>query len=320
MHVIEPSRQQGAALIVALLALALVVAIAVELSLAGAGTSAYVRNRLWYEQQYQHAIGAEARALQRLRQWHGRNAAPPIASHLDAIYALPEGGRVEVAVRDWQGRFNINNLAVGQGVVYGKKFPATIHQRRFVRLLQAMPEFAMDEASAREWAARITDWVDSDKHDASGAIEFNGMQAPNRPLMSIAELQALPGMPEDLYEALVRYVMAWPSTVIGINLNAANTAVLRSLPEHNGMQPVAMSEIEPLLVWQETQGFSTLEQFRQVSGWQGNTISVTGLTVQSNLFSVEASVIQGDQRTRLYSLMRRSGRQWNNVWRNPYGY
>lgn len=316
------ARQQGAALVVALLALALVVTITVELGLSSTSVSAYVRNRLWYEQQYQHAIGAETRALQRLRQWYGRGGAvSPIANYLDAVYELPEGGRVEVTVRDWQGRFNVNNLALGQGMEYRQgAFPATVHQRRFMRLLQAMPEFPMDEIAAREWGSRITDWIDSDGRDTSGAIEFNGGQAPNRPLISIAELQALPGLPEGLYAALARYAMTWPSTVIAINLNAANTAVLRSLPEYNGLQPVSMSEIEPLLIWQQTQGFSTLEQFRQVSGWQGSAVNVSGLTVQSNLFSVEALVVQGNQITQLYSLMQRSGSQWHNVWRNPYGY
>src|SRR5690606_9434850 len=99
----------------ALLAMALVVTLTLEMTLAAASMTARMRNQFWHEQHYQHLVGAETRAVQRLQDWFRQEGVvPPIADHLDAVYELPEGGRVELIVRDWKGRFNINWLASGR--------------------------------------------------------------------------------------------------------------------------------------------------------------------------------------------------------------
>lgn len=307
------AKQQGSALILAVLAVGLVVAISVELTLHGALLTAQTRNRLWYEQQYQYLKGGEQNAIQRLKEWYVRGGlVPPIGNQLDVRYELPEGGRVELVIRDQLGKFNLNLLTLGSTA--NAPFPDTVHQRRFIRLLRTFPELVKSDDDAVRIAATVTDWVDRDTHVGTG----DGNPA-NRFMASVAELRAVPGISPALYNALEPHVMVSPSTTTAINLNAATLNVLRALPERGGYEPVDAYEVESIRLIQQSQAFQSVEDFRQVSGW-GDQLDTAGLAVQGNLFAIHGKVYLGQNVSELYSLVQHQGQDWDVVWRNPYGY
>ena len=243
-------RNQGVALITAMLIFALVTIVATNLKWDNSLDVRRTFVMLNRDQAIQVALGAESWIMEILRQ----DLEDTTTDHLGEIWAsdlpgLPiDGGEVFGAIVDLQGRFNINNLIDDQGKVHEESL------EQFRRLLIAL------ELDPR-YAGVAADWLDVDQ-DASfpdGAEDpiYTGMmppyKSPNTTLTSVSELAAIDGMDKGVFRVLEPHVTALPGRTT-INVNTATAAVLESLDEE-----VSASDVERLISERETEGFNDIQ-------------------------------------------------------------
>ena len=223
-----PARQQGVALITAVLIVAIVASVAAALSLG---------QQVWLRQMENINERAQANALrQAAANWAmaflARDARESKADHLGEDWAkklppLPaEGALITLSAEDAQGRFNLNNL-----VRNGQ--PSTPDIGVFQQLLRAE---GLDVALIEP----LIDWIDPDTQQRPGGaedIEYLNLPSPhrtaNQPLTSIDELRLIKGFNSKVIERLRPYVVVLPQPT-SINVNTALPAVLAALLGESG--------------------------------------------------------------------------------------
>jgi general secretion pathway protein K len=219
-------RSRGVALIIALVVVALATIMATRIGAQGALNERRGMTLLAQEQAFQVALGAEAWAIEVLRE--SKTASPHMDS-LDQPWATPlppipiDGGAIAGQVEDMQGRFNLNSVVKADGTINQAAFD------QFTRILAALD-------LEPKWAALLLDWIDPDSivYGISGAEDgvYLGQSPPyrtaNRQITSTSELLALPGFGAERYKRLAPYVAALP---LGTKLNTctASGLVLDSL-------------------------------------------------------------------------------------------
>lgn len=219
--------QRGVALITALLIVALAVIISSDAVWEHQVDQRRAAALFWGDQAFLYALGAEA--------WAGRilieDAKDSDNDHPNEIWAtdlppLPiEGGTVDGALVDLQGRFNINNLVDADGATNPEEVA------RFERLLDAL-------GLERRWAMLTADWLDRDIDpnfpDGAEDSTYMGIDPPHRtanlPVTSVSELMSLPEMPPEAFELLRPHITALPRGS-RININTATGPVIRSLTD-----------------------------------------------------------------------------------------
>lgn len=288
------TRQKGVALITAML----IVALATMLTGAAVWDFHLDQRRtealLYYDLGTQYALGAEA--------WAGRilieDAEDDNVDHPGEVWAtnlppLPiDGGSVDGALIDLQGRFNLNNL-VDSG---GNTDPVAVEQ--LALLLSALE---LD----RRWAGLIADWIDSDinpnfpdgAEDSSYLSQVPPYRSPNTLITSTSELMALPEMTLDIYQVLSPHVAALPSGT-AINVNTATVPVLMSLSaDLTAADAASIQEDRP------EDGYETVSELENVL-----PENVTApLTVSSRYFRLAVRVNIGSAEVTMYSLLEREG-------------
>lgn len=211
-----PRRQQGVALIVALLALVLAVLLAAALIDRGEATAARWRTGWRAEQGWQLLRGMETWAAAGLLADQRATGAVDSRDELWARDMPPveiPGARLRGRLRDLGGCFNVNALAP-LGLVDSQA------QRRFERLLAGLQ-------LPREIAAQAVDMVDSDTQPTPGGAEDAVMatrppygRTANGPVASASEMTRLPAMTPEAWQVLEPLLCALPADH-RINLNTA---------------------------------------------------------------------------------------------------
>ena len=213
----SPHRQRGIALITAILIVSLAVIAATAVLSAGSLSIQRTATLQETEKAWWYATGVEAWVKGILQ----RDARMNKIDALSDIWAQPvaglpiENGFLAGQIVDMQGRFNLNNLGVGDN---------------------ATGDGTISEA--------IRDWVDRDQtptpYDGAEDNEYlagdrqNGQppyRAANRPMLSVTELMAIKGVTPEIYRALLPYVAALPITTQAttINVNTAPEPLMRAL-------------------------------------------------------------------------------------------
>ena len=255
-----PGRQQGLALLVAILIVALGTMIAAAVAYENAMTARRGVATYAFDQSILIAQGAEALAAYGLRQivqsdpkqlYPGQGWDKP----LGPIEVVP-GVMLEASLEDLQGRFNLNNLVKTDGT------PDVAMVTAFNQLLA---ELGLEE----KWTGYIIDWIDMDGTPSipEGAEDsvYMGQTLPyrtaNRYITSASELLALPGFGRDRYLKLAPYVTALPYNT-PINVCTASGIVLDAFlgPGHTefGADPTTLLKNR-----QNTSGcFPTLANYR----------------------------------------------------------
>jgi general secretion pathway protein K len=320
-------KQQGVALIIALILVALATILATKLSFDGWLERRRTLGVLASEQALHFGLGAEALAADVLGQapstqqvtlnqpWAQPTQPLPLTPPDD-----PEGepiGSLQGAIEDMQGRFNLNNLAHpaansqgGTGVANplgaaGSQFdPLPLAQ--FQRLLVSV-------GLEPKWAGIARDWITATDIPSSpdGAKDsiYTSQTPPYRtgeyPMMSASELMNLPGFGADRYRKIAPYVTALPGNAIPINVCTASAPVLESIAKNlNG----EWSRSADLLVSERKAGcFPSFTTFQQIVRGADSTSAANLATYageKSTYFRLTTRVTLGTTEFTLYSLLK----------------
>lgn len=248
-------KQQGVAVITALLVVALVTAVT--------GFLAW-RQQLWLRTVENQLNMAQARGIARAAmnlvraELHGdRTRGGKLFDHPGEAWAVPiqsipvEQGSAGGVVRDLQGRFNLNNLVDEGGNVNEQGLAAF---RRLLALLQLPPELA----------ASLLDWEDGDGEPVSGGAEdghYLGQQPPyraaNRPLQELNNLYRVRGFSPEVVARLAPYVCVLPRPA-PVNVNFVSTTVLQAL-----LPELPADVVAGVVGKARDTPYETLEQLRQ---------------------------------------------------------
>lgn len=220
---------------------------------------------------------------------------------------LTPGVTLEASLEDLQGRFNLNNLVDGQGVIVPSE-------------LQAFENLLANVGVETKWAPLIADWIDADSvpYDPGGAEDDTYLsqdppyRTANRQITSASALLALPGFGADRYAKIAPYVTALPRGT-NINLCTARPPVLDALGPANVSQ---YSNVTPQqLAEQRAKGcFPTKSVYQSAFlGLPGATssIAMTGVAQTLDYFRLTSIVDIGSEEFYLYSLLHRE--QGGNV-------
>jgi len=326
-------REDGAALIVAMLVFALATALVVAMK--GDFERFFQRsaNLLLDEQAQAYLRGAEELAAMvlirdydndkangiarddRLEDW---NTSPP--KDPQPPFPIDDIGWMRGSLEDLQGRFNLNSLASaapgGEGAT-AVRFTAA--QEQFIRLLQALGEPEVTEHEAIMITESIKDWLDQDTNPSADGAEddfYTGRtpayRAANRKMASTSELLAVAYMTPAIYRALLPYVTVWPSEPAPLNIHTAPAMVLRSINADKDLAPLSPDEGEMLAQLQFEPGFTDVNGFINSEIFAGKSENMNGikrlLGQDSSYFLLQAEVEVAGRNMRLYSVLHRHNR------------
>jgi general secretion pathway protein K len=299
----RPRRQQGIALLVAILLVALGTIIAAAIAYENAMTARRGAGTYAFDEALLVAEGAEAIAAYGLRQIRQNDpqmtyAGQGWAKPLGPIEVVP-GVMLEASLEDLQSRFNLNNL-VGQDTR-----PDPLQMQVFAQLLEAV-------GLEPKWSPFVADWISAGVNPAGleGAKDnFYMGQSPayrtaGRYITSITELLALPGFGRERYQALAPFITALPNRT-QLNVCTAMPLVLDVYigPGHREFTGTAENNRA------NTQGcFPTLRDYQNAVGklWQGDATHPgiqPWLTQKSQYFRLTSVITIGSTEFNLYSLL-----------------
>jgi general secretion pathway protein K len=218
-------RQRGVALITAIVVVAIATILAVRIGTRAALDLRRTAGLVALDQGWHVALGAEAWAIEALKEDWRNASGPQKVDHLAEAWAQPlpplpiDGGEVRGVLEDMQGRFNLNNL------INAEHKPDDKNVRRFQQLLILV-------GAQPRWASLMADWIDDDTMpDGDGAEDgtYLGQSPPYRTanglVVTTTEMMALPGMTREEFERIRPYVAALPPGT-ALNVCTAKAAVL----------------------------------------------------------------------------------------------
>lgn len=313
-------KQQGAALILALVVLVMVALLATTLKNDFLVTLKRVENQLHGKQAFAYMVGTEGIAREILQT---DLTMSPDKDHrtegwlYKTIEYPMEWGAIAGTLCDLQGRFNLNSLSGNDSGAAG----FTSAQEIFIRLLQALKlEQPIDQPQAEYITSAVSDWVDSDGNIRPEGGAENGYyadlempyKAANRPFNSVSELRWVKGITPELYRALAPYVVALDDSA-SLNINTAEVTVLRAINASGVRQPLSESEAELLIeqrdgditadITQHNAGYNSLGEF--INAHPASSLITSDLSVKSEYFLLKTESIFLDKEFTLYSVLRR---------------
>jgi len=289
------TRQQGVALVTALLVVSLATVAAVAMATRFQVDMRRTGNLLNGEQAYAYALAAESWAYVILR----RDSKESQHDSLDEDWstALPpipvEGGFVNGYVEDLQGRFNVNNLV---GVGGGLDQVQLDYYKRLLDVLGLEPALA----------PALQDWIDPDidttfpdgAEDDEYLLADVPYRAANRSLVDISELRLVKGYTPEVLAVLEPHVTALPAATV-INVNTATPAVLQAL--HADLEE---ADVEQLLEARNGEPFTDKAAVIAHNSLAGLELLVD-VDIKSDWFNVQTDVSVGRGRARLDSRLLR---------------
>ena len=306
-------RQQGVALVTALLVVSLATMAAVAMAARFQVDMRRTGNLLNGEQAYAYAVSAESWAYVILRR--DRKETQHDSLDEDWSTALPpisvEGGFVIGRVEDLQGRFNVNNLSGDGGESDTKQLD---YYKRLLEILGLEPALA----------PALQDWIDPDinatfpdgAEDDEYLLADLPYRAANRPLVDISELRLVKGYTPEVLAVLEPHVTALPATTI-ININTATPVVLQAL--HADIEE---SDVEQLIEDRDEEHdgepFTDKKAFLAHDALAGLELDID-VDIKSDWFNVQTDVSIGRGLARLESRMLRGENKLQVVSRTRTG-
>lgn len=295
-------RQRGVILISALLITALAAVVAATLFFDTGLTARRATANFAMEQALQIAQGAEALAVEVLREDRNATDTPQDdwAQQVEPVEIVEGSVVLEARVLDLAGRFNLNTLINADGEQDENAMKVF---RRLLELLE------LDE----RWADMVADLIDADTLPAPDGGE-DGLylaqpvphRAPNMPLTSLTELQQMPGFTRGMYAKLQPHVAVLPASARTINVCTAGGIVLDALfaLHESDSRHVEYSNLTEEELAERRTGECYPRRTTLASGQQ----AMLQMTAErSNWFRLETWVTIGSAQFALYSLIQRDG-------------
>jgi general secretion pathway protein K len=291
----SPQKQQGIALITVLMILAIMVTIAstmtgrLTLSLKRTEGLIFSQSVYWYGQasaDFGRMIldedFSDSSVVSLDQTWATQ----------DMVFPL-ENGSISGQFKDMRSCFNLNALGV-QDEDDSRATPVT----QFQALLEAL---GVSTYSAEIISESTRDWIDSDD-DTSGSegAEDSIYQArsvahlaANNLMVEVSELRSVQGVSQDIYEHIVPYLCAIPTSEQMINVNTVSVehAALLYVLFENDFSELALSDFSNLLEDRPTSGWNDVDDFLASSMFAGLTVSSeiqTELSVTSEYFQLNS--------------------------------
>ena len=292
-------RERGVALLAAIVIFAIAAAIAVGIQFRSALALRRAAGGASLDQALLAQGGAEAVAAWALADDDMRTDALTDKWHVaQAPVELVDGVSVAGQVSDLDGRFNLNSLVDNKGA---KDPPAVEILQRLLRTL----DIPQQKADA------IVDYIDSDQQSEPNGGEdslYSGQQQPsrppNRPMLQVSELLAIPQIGIEHYLRLLPHVTALPRDRREINLCTASGALLDALVDQRLWSVNAQS----LEAQRKSGCYPTTAQFEAL--FTANPAEYqkikSRIGVQSNFFELRSVVTIGSQPFEFTSLLLRT--------------
>lgn len=289
-----PNRQQGVAMIVAILVVSLASITAISMSARHERDIRRTGNILNGDQAWRYGMGAESFVSIVLRKDADNNKYDhPGEVWLEPVTLPIEEGFLKGQIQDRQGCFNINNL---NGPDSGKHFA----------VLQRLLGFMNQNAAL---AQTIQDWVDSDQDagipDGAEDNAYFGKtpayRSADRHIASSTELYLIQGIDADNYAALEQQLCALPQSNTAVNVNMASPELLAALATQDAT-PAKMSSLYTQI--QNGDALQTTNDFLQHNDTAGYVYEVP-LSTQSDWFLAKASATIAETTVTQVSLIKR---------------
>ncbi|AWN17305.1 type II secretion system minor pseudopilin GspK [Salinisphaera sp. LB1] len=292
------SRQRGVALLMAMLIVALSAIISAAM-ISRMTLAMHRSGNIWNaEQAWWYGIGIENWLGAKLRE----DARHSKIDSLQEAWAQPvdhlpiDGGSISGRIIDLQGRFNLNNLALGN---------PDAAAAQFARLIQDVSD--TDSITARTIAQSAADWIDPDinpRRPYGAEDDYYLGQSPayrtgNTLMVSPSELAAVRGMTPLLYRELAPYISALP-TATAINVDTAPAPVLQSLaklPPGTGKKLADLRKGSP---------WKSVKAFQGANPLAGQNLKNASLSVATQYFLVAGRIKVADSTTQFYSVLHRA--------------
>ncbi|MEZ2744528.1 general secretion pathway protein GspK [Halopseudomonas bauzanensis] len=201
-------RQQGVALITALLVMALAVVAAVGMAMRGQADIR--RTSAVFERDFsrQVAIGAENMVLQLLERAKGPEDLLWDTCRSPVLPFEVDGVQLEATLDDMRCRYNLNALAGAD----------EIEQGHFARLVdQVGQQSGAQMPAGAQLAMAVSDWMNPETDDPAYRLETPARVSGNRPMVLASELNSVTGMTAEAWQALSPFVTAYPGTASPID-------------------------------------------------------------------------------------------------------
>lgn len=301
-------KQQGVALITAILVVALATIAATTISSNHQLSIRRTENAVFGSQAWAYVHGGEAWVKIILaRDMDNSEIDYEGEAWATELPSLPlPGGFISGTIEDEQGKININTLVNGEDI-------NETTRKRIERL------FSLLELNENLVEA-IIDWIDPDIDaiipDGAEDDYYTRLEQPyltaNQEMTHISELRLVKGFDQETYDLVSPFLTALPEST-AININTASATVLASLSDQ-----FALRAAESLIEERQQGGFGTLQEFVSNSLIDGLEISLNGLSTQSSYFNFAANVKIGNSLIRVNSLINRlSTNNLNVISRTP---
>lgn len=297
------TRQRGAAILAALLVVAIAATTAAGL---------LHLHTLWMHETAVHAQAAQGRLAARagiawaaaILHQDGRTSS---VDHLQEPWATPlpatqvEGAEISGAIRDLQGRYNVNNL-VRAGITQPQE---VARYKRLLAVLQ-LPESLADT---------LADWMDSDTSPATAESAEDGYylalpggyRTSGQPLADIRELLRVKGYTSAVFAALRPYLCALPGPA-AINVNTAPAETLMLVADG-----LTLADARLLVASRERGWIRDLADLRGRLPVTAYPLATDLVRTTSEYFLVDAEVRVGAARTHAQAILRRGASPWPRV-------
>jgi general secretion pathway protein K len=304
-------RQQGVALITAILLVAIATIIAAQLSWDNRVSMRRTETTLAQEQARLIALGGEAIAIDILRQddndydyagddFDWSRPLGPLEIGIEEIVI----GQFQGQLRDAQGRLNVNNLLPDPAA---PPDPVVVAQfRQLFNTLRLNPGLV----------DAIVDWIDTDTvpltsgaEDSSYTALDPGYRTANTYMTSISELRAVSGIDADTFDLLRPHLTAlhpdWCGSAGGttpVNLNYATAEVMIAVSTTED-ENISLGEAEALVEQRDDTGWESLND---ISGLPDAIKNSSYVAVKTDCLELYVTVNIGSSVLSMYSLLDRS--------------
>jgi len=328
-----PKKQQGAALLIALVIMTIAVGIAANIMFRQQLHTRLASNISNLEQAYPYATALEdfSRTVLSRDFEDSPNSDDLTEKWATELPPIPiPGGNMTARLSDLQAKLNLNNLFPPEKPIEENPEPPAegaepptpeelrlikdqnryiIAKRRTARLVEAIdPEESI--GPALNFADTVQDWIDEDSETSAGGAESDYYQSQdpayntaNSFLVSETELRLLKDIDTDAYKLLAPHVTTLPEYT-AVNINTASAEVFQAL----GFTPEATENIVNV---RGDEPFESIEDFLQnplVSGateGEEPAVYAQDLSVTSNYFLLRGEVNIGTARLYINSILHR---------------